>query len=100
MINLINKTILVSKRVIDNEGIEHFDTFFGTVQKANENTVVVIKVNGQEELIPYDEEVYESAEEGLYELCDGSVCENPDFIAEFLVYQSEEAYKKYQNKHK
>ena len=96
MIQLDNKVILVSKRKIDNDGQETFDTFFGTVKRFNENTVVVIKKpSGAEESLPYDEQFYQVAEEGFYELADESTCENPDFIAEFTVYQSKEAREKY-----
>ncbi len=95
MLNLHDKVILVSKRKIDNEGIESFDTYFGKVKIFNENTVVVSKQNGDEESIPYDDDFYSPAEEGYYELNDGSTFENPDYIAEFVVFQSAEARQKY-----
>ncbi len=95
MLDLDNKVILVSKRKIDNEGHETFDTFFGKVKGFNENTVVVTRLSGEDESLPYGEHFYEVAEEGFYELGDGSTYENPDFIAEFVVYQSKEAREKY-----
>lgn len=95
MLNLDNKVILVSKRQIDDEGLESFDTFFGKVKHFNENTVVVARLSGQEMSLPYGEKFYEIAEEGFYELNDGSTCENPDFIAKFVVFQSERAREKY-----
>lgn len=95
MMDLDNKVILVSKRQIDDEGLESFDTFFGKVQSFNENTVVIARSSGQEVSLPYGEEFYDIAEEGFYELNDGSTCENPDFIAEFVVFQSERAREKY-----
>jgi hypothetical protein len=95
MIDLDNKVILVSKRMIDNNGHETFDTFFGQVKCFNENTVVVTRPSGEDESLPYGEQLYEAADEGFYELDDGSTCENPDFIAEFAVYQSQEAREKY-----
>ncbi len=95
MLDLDQKLILVSKRKIDNEGQETFDTFFGKVKHFNENTVIIVRPEGQEESLPYGEEFYDIAEEGFYELHDGSTCENPDFIAEFVVFQSEKARAKY-----
>lgn len=97
MLNLDQKVILVSKRKIDDEGQETFDTFFGEVTHFDENTVVVLRPNGNEECLPFGEEFYQIAEAGFYELKDGSTCENPDFIAEFVIFQSESAYEKYHN---
>ena len=91
MLDLNGKTILASIRKIDNEGQESFDTFFGTVLRFNENTVRVVRPNGVEMSLPYDEEVYESAEPGFYELQDGSTFENPSFTARWTVFASEEA---------
>jgi len=47
MMDLDNKVILVSKRQIDDEGLESFDTFFGKVKHFNENIVNVVRPNGQ-----------------------------------------------------
>jgi len=98
MLDLKNKVVLVSKRKINDEGEESFDTYFGTVKSCNENTVIVIKTNGDNESLPYGDDLYEEAEEGFYELEDGSTFDNPNFIAEFVVYQSEEARQKYNNR--
>lgn len=95
MLNLQEKVILVSKRKIDNDGNESFDTYFGKVLEFNDNTVVVSKINGGEEYLPYSEDFYTPAEERYYELSDGSTFENPDYIAEFMVFQSDEALQKY-----
>ena len=95
MKDLENKVILVSKRKIDNEGQESFDTYFGKVKSFNENTVIVLRNNEEEESLPNGDDLYEEAEEGFYELNDGSTYEDPDFIAEFVVYLSDEAYQKY-----
>jgi hypothetical protein len=95
MLNLQDKIILVSKRKIDNDGNESFDTYFGKVLKFNGNTVVVSKLNGGKESLPYDDDFYVPAEDGYYELNDGSTFENPDYIAEFVVYQSAEARQKH-----
>ncbi len=75
MLDLGRKVILVSKRKIDNDGNESFDTFFGIVTRFNANTVVVVRSEGEEESLPYGEEFYNIAEEGFYELNDGSTCE-------------------------
>ncbi|MDH3460760.1 MAG: hypothetical protein OEM00_07230 [Burkholderiaceae bacterium] len=98
MIDLSNKVVLVSKRIIKDDGAEFFDTFFGTVKSYNENTVILTKQTGHEVSIPNSEELYEVAEEGFYELNDGSTYENPDLIAQFVVYQSNEAYEKFKGK--
>jgi len=95
MLDLYEKVILVSKRKISNLGEESFDTYFGKVSTFNSNTVVVVKNDGEKEDLPYDEDFYEEAEEGFYELKDGSTHEDPDFIAEFVVWESDEAYQKY-----
>ena len=93
-----NKVILVSKRIIDKDGNESFDTYFGKVVSYSDKHLIVIKQNNEEVSIPpFDSELYDIAEEGFYELKDGSTYEDPDFIAEFLVYDSEEAYEKYNN---
>jgi len=91
MLDLNGKTVLVSIRKIDNEGQQSFDTFFGTVVSFNENTVLVRRPNGTEMSIPYDEEIYETAEPGFYELNDGSTFENPSFTARWTVFASKEA---------
>jgi hypothetical protein len=95
MLDLQDKVILVSKRKVSNSGEESFDTYFGTVETFNDNTVVVVKADETKEGIPYGEDFFDEAEEGFYELDDGSTCEDPDFIAEFLVWESEEAKANY-----
>ena len=93
MHNLQDKIILVSKRIIDKDGNESFDTYFSKVMIFNENTVIVRKPDGTEESLPYEDDLYELAEDGFYELEDGSTYENPDYIAEFCVYVSRESWK-------
>jgi len=100
MINLDNKVILVSKRKIDVTGKESFDTYFGQVKTYSDNTVIVIRQNGEEESLPYGDDLYEKAEEGIYELNDGTTCEDPDFIVEFVVYENDEAYEKFKERNK
>jgi len=95
MLDLNEKTLLVSIRRIDNDGQETVDTFFGDVTSFSENTVRIARRNGEEMKLPYDEEAYESAEPGFYELRDGSTCENPAFIVRWTVYASEAASIKY-----
>lgn len=91
MQDLNDKTILVSLRKIDIEGEETFDTFFGSVVSFNENTVRVLRASGDEISLPYDEEIFEQAEPGFYELKDGSTFENPSFTARWTVFASKEA---------
>ncbi len=95
MLDLQDKVVLVSKRIISNSGEESFDTYFGTVETFNDNTVIVVKADESRESIPYGEDLFDEAEEGFYELEDGSTCEDPDLIAEFLVWESEEAKSNY-----
>jgi len=93
--NLKDKVILVSKRILKN-GNESFDTYFGKVVSYDDKQMIVLKQNNEKVSIPpYDDELYEVAEEGFYELEDGSTYENPDFIAEFLVHESKEAWEQY-----
>ena len=91
MLDLNGKTLLISIRRISEAGEESFDTFFGEVISFNENTVLVQRHGGSEMSLPYDEEVYEPAELGFYELKNGSTFENPDFIAKWTVFASETA---------
>lgn len=98
MLDLNDKTVLVSLRRIDNEGEETFDTFFGTVVSFNENTVRILRQNGAEMSIPFDEDVFEVAEPGFYELKDGSTFENPAFTARWTVFASQEASITFKNK--
>lgn len=98
MLDLNDKTILVSLRKINNEGEETFDTFFGTVVSFNENTVRVLRTSGDEMVLPYDEEIFELAEPGFYELMDGSTFENPLFTARWTVFASKEASIKFRKK--
>ncbi len=98
MEELENKVILVSKRKIMESGEELFDTYFGKVVSYNENTIVVTRPSGEEESIPYGEEFYEEAKEGLYELKDGSTCEDPNYIGKFVVYENDAAYENYANR--
>ena len=92
------RVILVSKRILKN-GEESYDTYFGKVIHSDENEMIVEKQNGEtEDIPPFDEEWYRPAEEGVYELDDGSVYENPDYIGEFLVHESKEAWEEYHRK--
>lgn len=95
MLDLKDKVILVSKRKISNSGEESFDTYFGKVETFNDNTVILVKADETKESIPYEEGLYDEADEGFYELIDGSTFEDPDFIVEFLVWESEEAQANY-----
>ncbi|WP_041531232.1 hypothetical protein [Syntrophotalea carbinolica] len=95
MLDLDGKTILVSLRKINDEGQQSFDTFFGKVLCFNDNTVLVSRPCGAEQSLPYDEDFYEEAEPGLYELDDGTTYEDPDFIAQWTVFQSEKARVQY-----
>lgn len=97
MLNLEGKCILISIRKINENGKESFDTYFGKVISYNENTVSVERLNGEKSKIPYDEEIYEVAESGFYELNDGTTYENPDFTARWTVYKNAETAEKYSN---
>ena len=95
MLDLENKTILVSIRRIDVDGTETFDTFFGCVLDYSEKNVKVSKPDGTEINMPYEEEVYQAAERGFYTLKDGSTHDNPDFIAQWTVYKNDPTAEKY-----
>jgi hypothetical protein len=95
MLDLKDKVILVSKRMIAEDGSEAQDVYFGRVVAFNENAVKVEKQNGGNETLPYIEDAYEPAQEGFYELEDGSVYDNPDYIAEFVRYEDEAAFDKH-----
>ncbi len=97
MLNLDSATILVSTRKIAADGSESHDAFFGRVLRFNENTVIVLKLTGGEFSMPYDEGVIRAADPGFYELDDGEVFDNPNFIAEWVVYESENTWNTYRN---
>jgi len=69
MHNLQDKIILVSKRMIDNDGNESFDTYFGKVITFSENTVIVLRPNNKEESLPYGEKLLKYGPMGI---CFGS----------------------------
>ena len=97
MLDLSGKILLVSIRRIENDGQEAVNTFFREVTSFNENTVRINNRTGEELKLPYDEEAYEPAEPGFYELKDGSTCENPAYIVRWTVYASEAASIKYRS---
>lgn len=81
------------------DGKIYFDNYFVTVKSISDDALVVIKLNGEEENLPKDEDFYDEADEGLYELDDGTSCEDPDYIGEFLIYENDVAYEKFKNEH-
>lgn len=95
--DFFNKIIFVSKKLIMEDGKVFFDNYFVTVKSINEDVLVVTKNNGEEENLPSSEDFYTEAEEGVYELADGTSYENPDFIAEFLIYENDSAYEKFKD---
>lgn len=95
--DFLNKTIFVSKKLVMEDGKVYFDNFFAQVDSINDDAIVVKKADGELENLPRDEDFYEQAEEGLYELTDGSSCEDPDYIAEFLIFENDVAYEKYKD---
>ena len=47
--------------------------------------------------MPPSEDFYDEADEGLYELDDGTSQEDPDYIGEFIIYENDVAYEKYKD---
>lgn len=97
--DFINKVIFVSKKLIMEDGKIYFDNYFVTTKSVQDDVLVVIKANGEEENLPASEEFYDEADEGLYELDDGTSHEDPDYIAEFIIYENDVAYQKYKDEH-
>lgn len=95
--DFLNKIIFVSKKLIMEDGKVYFDNYFVTVKHINEDTLVVIKPDGEEENLPKGEDFYDEADEGLYELDDGSSYEDPDYIGEFIIYENDAAYQKFKD---
>ena len=95
--DLIDKIIFVSKKLIMEDGKVYFDNYFVRTKAINEEALVVVKANGEEENLPLDQDFYEQAEPGLYELDDGTQCEDPDYIAEFLIFENDETYEKFKD---
>lgn len=77
------------------DGKIYFDNYFARVKAVNEGALVVVKPDGEEENLPCDEDFYDVAEPGLYELDDGTSHEDPDYIGEFIIYENDVAYEKY-----
>jgi hypothetical protein len=93
----LNKVIFVSKKLIMETGQVYFDNYFATVTGVNDDAIVVQKADGDLENLPRDEDFYEPADQGLYELQDGSSQEDPDYIAEFLIFENDVAYEKFKD---
>ena len=93
--DFLNKVIFVSKKLIKEDGKIYFDNYFVKVQSINDDALVVIKPDGEPENLPRDEDFYDEADEGLYELTDGTSQEDPDYIGEFIIYESDVAYEKF-----
>jgi hypothetical protein len=95
--DFLNKTIFISKKLVQEDGKVFFDNYFVRIQSINEDALVGVKPDGELENFPIDEDFYEEAEEGLYELADGSSQENPDYIGEFIIYENNTAYEKFKD---
>lgn len=95
--NFENAVIFVSKKLIMENGQQYFDNYFVRVKVVSKDLLVVTKPDGEEENLPNNEEFYEKAEPGLYELDNGASYQDPDYIAEFLIYENSEAYKKFKD---
>jgi len=93
--DFLNKVIFVSKKLIMEDGKIYFDNYFVTVKSVSEDALVVIKGNDEEENLPTNEDFYDEADEGLYELTDGNSQEDPDYIGEFIIYENDVAYEKF-----
>ena len=95
--DFINKVIFVSKKLIMDDGKIYFDNYFVTVKDITDDALVVVKADGEEENLPVSEDFYDEADEGLYELEDGTSQEDPDYIGEFIIYESDVAYEKFKD---
>jgi hypothetical protein len=95
--DFLNKVIFVSKKLIMEDGKVYFDNYFVTVKAVTEDALVVIKANGEEENLPPSEDFYDEADEGLYELNDGTSQEDPDYIGEFIIFENDVAYEKFKD---
>ncbi len=93
----LNKVIFVSKKLVMEDGKVYFDNYFAKVISIKPDALVVLKAGDEEENLPRDEDFYEIAEPGLYELDNGSSYEDPDFIGEFLIYENDAAYEKFKD---
>ena len=91
MLDLQDKTFLVSIRKIDEQGAEQTDAFFGRVVSFNEESLTLARQGADDFSMPYDEAVIDVAEPGFYELKDGTTHDNPDYIARWVIYTSQEA---------
>lgn len=97
--DFIDKVIFVSKKLVMEDGKVYFDNYFVRVKDINDEALVVIKQDGEEENLPKDEDFYERAEPGLYELDNGAQCEDPDYIAEFLIFENAVAHEKFKDRY-
>lgn len=97
--DFLNKVIFVSKKLIMEDGQIFFDNYFARVQSISDEAIVVVKADGELENLPTDEDFYDEADEGLYELDDGTSHEDPDYIGEFIIYENDVAYEKFKDMH-
>ena len=96
----VGKVILISKRFIFEDGKEESEAYFVKVLNSKDNELIALRLDTskEERLPPFGDDFYIEAKEGFYELESGQTYENPDYIGEFVVYKSEEAFKKYSYK--
>lgn len=97
--DFLHKVIFVSKKLITEAGDVYFDNYFVTVKSVDDDLLVVVKADSAEENLPADEEFYSEAEPGIYELDNGAIHENPDYIGEFVIYENDIAYEKFKHEH-
>lgn len=90
-----NNVIFIAKKLIMEDGKQFFDNYFAIVKAITNEAVVVEKSDGEQENLPTGEEFYTKAEPGVYELENGTLHEDPDYIAEFIIYESDAAYQKF-----
>ena len=94
--DIINSLFLISKRIVDEEGRESFDSFCGKAIYSDDESLKILKSDDEVvDLPPFGEGFYTVAEDGIYELNGGEICEHPDYYGQFVVYTSKEAWEKF-----
>jgi hypothetical protein len=96
--DLIDATVLVSLKFVDEKGGERFEAYIGRIvgfqssdqyESLDDGSSVDIMLvechDGEVREYPFNLEVFEPADPGFYELTDGATIENPDYLLQWDV---------------
>jgi hypothetical protein len=96
--DFINATVMIGLTFVDQYGAERFESFIGRVvgfkngelyknlgDGSPADTLCVECHDGEIRDYPFDLDVFEPADPGIYKLPDGATIENPDYILQWRI---------------